>query len=820
MPTPPKISVLMELDGPYDAEIPTFFIKQLKINAQSINTAGAIPYIFLNVGMHFTSLQSEERALHFFDRAIAEFRKYNNVEGEATATNRKISALCRFGKIQDAYHVVREAEKTNFQTSLAAFILYGYGLYFLSNGDYVKALDYFRKSLQANIRFNNSIDLMMLRRDSELEYGRTLILAYYFPVMSEKSNFLDFDEALNREIRRKTSAAVSHLNQAIALNNEMKLTDIGRLSPEISSQITETDAYNYLGLSYGIQGQPAMAINSLKTASDLAFQTDCFVAQIDSIFFRNHVYLLEKMIPDGEKAALELKEIADRYRLSYYQIWSRYVLALYNLSHGDDDQSIYLIQDAITIIEKQPFQKALVSFQRSSLFNRLALYERLMELLAHRGDYKGALETAERIKSKNFADLLASEDISRTPAEKELVQQYHAYRREIENGYQKLLSAGSFNLASKDELGRIARKEEKQNDIIARIKEQNAEQHYLIFGEPMNADEMLHLLDKNTTLFSYYASDRLLYIWAVNKNRVHLERIKIKKENAAGLIASFNDAITAQNRKQVKALSEKIYNIFLKPVISFVAGDRIGFIPHGPLCYLPFAAMSYKGRYLIDGFSIFYLPTAGMLKYMMQKHHSSGVRTLALGNPDTGDKQLEMFQAEMEVNNIKKIIPQSLVFIRAEAVKSKVREMISHYDVVHFAAHGQYAEDAPLNSSLRLAAEGKDDGRLTAGEIFKLQFKGRVIVMSACQTVVSHAATGLEIIGLNSAFLYAGSPAVVATLWNINKKSKIIFMDIFYKKLEKIEKITDLLRETQLEMIIRGFQPYDWAAFNVTGTDR
>jgi CHAT domain-containing protein len=89
--------------------------------------------------------------------------------------------------------------------------------------------------------------------------------------------------------------------------------------------------------------------------------------------------------------------------------------------------------------------------------------------------------------------------------------------------------------------------------------------------------------------------------------------------------------------------------------------------------------------------------------------------------------------------------------------------------------------------------------------------------MSASRTQQGISFTGAEIAELNRAFLYAGSPSVVTTLWNIEDKSSAIFMSIFYKKLKKNESVADSLKETQVEMIRRGYAPYDWAAYILTG---
>jgi CHAT domain-containing protein len=385
------------------------------------------------------------------------------------------------------------------------------------------------------------------------------------------------------------------------------------------------------------------------------------------------------------------------------------------------------------------------------------------------------------------------------------------------DGYRKMLTAVGNDYDLRETLDKIEKAGNARRDVIAKIKAQNEELYSLVSVEPPDTEILRQLLDKNTTLFSYYVTDKVLFIWAITKDQVHLERIKITREEVARLVSSFVVAIVAKDKKQTEYLSEKVYDVFLKPVIPFVSGDRIGFIPHGPLCYLPFAAMSYKGQYLVDGFSIFYLPNASVLKYVSKKQMTQEMKVLAFANPDLGDKQLDLPYAEAEVESIKKNIPQTTIFLKREATKEKAKEMIGNYDIVHFAARGIYEESAPMKSGLLLSSAEPNDGRLTTGEIFKLKFKGRVVLMSACKALPGLSSTGVEIAALNRSFLYAGSPSVVATTWNIEDKSTANFMDIFYRNLKKNESIADSLRFTQNEMIKLGYTPYDWAAFILTG---
>jgi CHAT domain-containing protein/tetratricopeptide (TPR) repeat protein len=816
MPAPPDMLVKIELKGPYDSEIPEKYVTQLK--GASFMSEWAIPYIFISVGMHFESLGDEARSVHFFDRAITEFRKLKDATGEGSATNRKIFALYEFGKMQEAYNTIKDIEKKWPNAPQNAFVFHNYGHYYLMNGDNNKAVEYFEKSFKFNQNFHDDFNLLMLRRDSELECGIATILADFIPAMTKKYDLLNLDEAFFVIARKNVDAGIAHLNQVIILNNEIRKTKIGKFTPEIVFQVMESNVYNFLGLSYGIKSQIPAALKNLDKSIELARKADFRVGEVDSLFFRSLVYLLDKNITEGQKATLRFNEITDKYHLPFYQISAKFILSRYYLGFGNAPQAIGMLKDAIAIMEKQRSTLVIDTLKETYMFNRQMLYESLIELLAREGDYKGAFETAERAKSRVLVDLFAGRDIGKTPAESELIKQDRNYINEMADGYRKLLAtSGGGDLALKKALDKIEKAENAHRDVIIKIKGQNEELYSLVSVEPLDTENIRQLLDKNTTLFSYFMTDKILYIWAVNQDRIHLERIKINKEDVTNLVSSFNSTIATKDKKKVEVLSEKIYDTFLKPVIPFVSGDRIGFIPHGPLYYLPFAAMSYKGQYLVDGFSIFQLPGAGVLKYLRKKQPTKDFKVLAFGNPDLGNKELDLPYAEAEVENIKKIIPQSTVFLQAQATKNKAVEMLGNYDIVHFATHGLFVEDAPMNSGLLLATGAQGDGRLTAAEIFKLRFNGRLIVMSACKTALGHSSTGTEIVGLNRSFLYAGSPSVMGTLWNIDDKSTATFMDIFYKNLKKNENIADALMVTQNEMIRLGYTPYDWAAFTLTG---
>jgi len=88
---------------------------------------------------------------------------------------------------------------------------------------------------------------------------------------------------------------------------------------------------------------------------------------------------------------------------------------------------------------------------------------------------------------------------------------------------------------------------------------------------------------------------------------------------------------------------------------------------------------------------------------------------------------------------------------------------------------------------------------------------------------------GEGIVGLTSAFLFAGSDSVVASLWNVNDASTSLFMEYFYTALKqgltKAEALRKALCEV-MQMRIRDdatgeeeslASPYFWAPFILVG---
>ncbi|RMH06866.1 MAG: CHAT domain-containing protein, partial [Nitrospirae bacterium] len=133
----------------------------------------------------------------------------------------------------------------------------------------------------------------------------------------------------------------------------------------------------------------------------------------------------------------------------------------------------------------------------------------------------------------------------------------------------------------------------------------------------------------------------------------------------------------------------------------------------------------------------------------------------------------------------------------------------------HLAAHGEFDELNPLFSSLWLASSNPNNRRLTVKEVFKLDIRADLITLSACQTGLGKLEAG-ELIGLNRAFIYAGTHALISSLWRVDDLATSVLMKHFYRNYVTMDKAKSL-RQAQLLVKKQFPHPAYWAGFSLVG---
>jgi CHAT domain-containing protein len=120
-----------------------------------------------------------------------------------------------------------------------------------------------------------------------------------------------------------------------------------------------------------------------------------------------------------------------------------------------------------------------------------------------------------------------------------------------------------------------------------------------------------------------------------------------------------------------------------------------------------------------------------------------------------------------------------------------------------FSGHGVFNYESPLQSCLKLA----NNTRLTLGEIFGMNLSQcSLVTLSACETgVADPTSISDEYIGLPSGFLFAGSPRVVSSLWEVSSISTTLLMREFYKNL-----FENLRTHQKLDVVLALHKAQKW----------
>jgi CHAT domain-containing protein len=298
-------------------------------------------------------------------------------------------------------------------------------------------------------------------------------------------------------------------------------------------------------------------------------------------------------------------------------------------------------------------------------------------------------------------------------------------------------------------------------------------------------------------------------------------RLPVERSALLADVQAFRAAIADRAAlPDVEARARTLYDTLVAKALPAVHGDRLLIVPHDVLHYLPFAALrDAGGHWLVERYTLTTLPSASVLKYLGDKGAAAGASTLAIGNPDIGPG-LELRFAEREARLVAADRgPGATVLVRGEATEARAKSLLGSAGVVHFATHGDLDENDPLASALLLAPGGGEDGRLEVREVLGLDMHARLVVLSACETGLGKLSRGDELVGLQRAFLYAGTPAVVTTLWKVDDRASYELVRVFYERLAAADS-APALRQAQLEVMKTYAHPFAWAAFVLTGVPR
>ncbi len=494
--------------------------------------------------------------------------------------------------------------------------------------------------------------------------------------------------------------------------------------------------------------------------------------------------------------------LGDKLPMPGVALWSHVGSARVYLADGKADQAMGHLERAMKIVETL---RSFLQFEelRSSFFEDKAhVYTEAVLAQLQLDRQEQAFHTMERSRSRAFLDLLGTR-VSLSKSQ-ELIAAEIELRRKLAELKLSLEDAEEEEVEG-PKREEIEAAEKTYSDFLAKVRRESKEQASLMTVEPLSLRQAQELLDPGQSLLEYFVTSEKTLLWVVDKDNSAALSIEISRKDLVARLNSLRQALSElKPLDEYQKASRELYKLLIEPALSHIKGKELIVAPHDVLHYLPFQALySPKGNYLIEQYSLSYLSSASLLQFTKEKRKAKGDKVLVFGNPDLGDPKMELKYAEVEAREIEKLYPESTVLLKKEATEEKGKNLSPQHDIVHFATHAELSEEDPLSSAILLAREAREDGRLEVREVFGMELNANLVVLSACETGLGKLSSGDELVGLTRAFIYAGTPSVVASLWKVEDSSTAALMASFHKNLRTMTKV-EALREAQLEMIRGG----------------
>lgn len=216
------------------------------------------------------------------------------------------------------------------------------------------------------------------------------------------------------------------------------------------------------------------------------------------------------------------------------------------------------------------------------------------------------------------------------------------------------------------------------------------------------------------------------------------------------------------------------------------------------------------------------------------KNTGTQIPKTSLIDNNTRGSLLPLPNTQIEVLEVSKLLTNESIstrcLLQAEATESNLNTLSSDFDLIHIATHGFYKDDESdqinqydfglfLSGALDYLNNNQEksqminEGIIYAPEIELLNLsKAKLVILSACETGYGKQ-SNIGKISLTSSFIMAGAKNVLSTLWKVDDKVTMEFINAFYRKLLQLKNIKRALKETQLEFLEKYKSPYYWAPF-------
>ena len=317
-------------------------------------------------------------------------------------------------------------------------------------------------------------------------------------------------------------------------------------------------------------------------------------------------------------------------------------------------------------------------------------------------------------------------------------------------------------------------------EVVARIQRAARSSRDLEVAKTASAKEIQASLGSGEALVSYaeVAGKWIAIVFTSTEIRLQQKLARVDPDAIAPLVRP-KDLDPAAVARRVEALRKAL----VEPLDLDEGISRLFVSPSGALAYVPFSL-------LLPEREIVYVPSGTAYRILCESQSLRGRGILALGNPDYQSERSAETRSnygslaalpatEAEVKAV-----GDVVLLGRRANESELATAIpksKRWRAVHFACHGLIDAERPQLSALAVSADEENDGFLTVHEAFRMKIPTDLVVLSACETGKGKIYRAEGVIGFTRAFMSAGSPRVLVSLWKVDDAATSALMVKFYE---------------------------------------
>jgi CHAT domain-containing protein len=730
-----------------------------------------------------------------------------------------------------------------------SFIYSKIGDYHRWKGDYAKNLYYQKKAIKTELKEGHTSLIPYLM--ANLGLAQYYIGDYNISIATHKQALIELKKVNQSQLKKISPWRHEDIDSLQELINAHIALDYYQLEKyELAVQYCRNDVHYRLPLAIAIRAQVLGNINTKRNnfglAADNYHTAIYYLNQNPQIYhdniLNNKLYLANTFyLQDNYKKAVEV--LNDTANPTHEFKWrSQLLMGNIKLAENRLEEAIEQFAQSIEEIEFARAKLNYHGFKVTFMNDKQVPYQKIIASFEKIGDSTKAFNYAERAKARAFVDMIAKSKylfyLKNAQLQELSAEEKHLRERLIDlqnrlDSEQKMFKERGANEKTNIDIKNASSALSHFYQTKA-IQDENFAS--LSTVDTLTMQEIIELIPDDLTLIEYYYDSKSVYIWVVDNKQHHFIKKDIPILNLEDLIREYRDFIFKGKdirgikivktdeqdlfdfKTKFKRVSEDLKLILLDGVVDHIKTNKVYVVPHGAIHYLPFQSLRYNSHFLIEKYQIGYLPSATALKYVFAKRKEKPIKLLALGNPQFNTPQMQLPFAEKEVQHLKAIYPNAKIYIREDASETNFKKFAGGHDIIHVASHGEFNPNAPLLSCLRLSAGNGEDGRVETREIFSLNLDAYLVTLSACNTAIGKLTKGDEVVGLTRAFIFAGTPSILGTIWSVNDESTGIFMNHFYGKLKYMDKLKSL-QEAQITMIRsdKYYHPYHWAGFQLIG---